>query len=116
MPNTLRGAAAIVGIGELKPERERPNRDTVSLLTEACYLAIQDAGLTKSDIDGLIMEPEIQQTASGFNAVMAEHMGEVLDLFLTKVMRKERRQDEGRSEALRQAKQARRLAVQRLGR
>jgi len=48
--------------------------------------------------------------------VMAEHMGEVLDLFLTKVMRRRRRQDGSRSEALRQAKQARRLAVERLGR
>lgn len=47
--------------------------------------------------------------------VMGEHMGEVLDLFLTKVMRKERRQDGTRSEALRQAKRARRLAVERLG-
>jgi DNA-binding GntR family transcriptional regulator len=48
--------------------------------------------------------------------VMAEHMGEVLDLFLTKVMRKEHRQDGDRLKALRQAKQARRLAVERLGR
>ena len=46
--------------------------------------------------------------------VMAEHMGEVLDLFLTKVMRKEARQGGGRSGVLRQAKQARRLAVERL--
>jgi len=48
--------------------------------------------------------------------VMAEHMGEVLDLFLTKVMRRRRGQGGSRSEALRQAKQARRLAVERLGR
>lgn len=47
--------------------------------------------------------------------VMAEHMGEVLDLFLTKVMRGERRQDGTRSDALRQATQARRLAAERLG-
>ena len=47
--------------------------------------------------------------------VMGEHMGEVLDLFLTKVMRKEARQGGGRSGVLRQAKQARRLAVRRLG-
>ena len=46
--------------------------------------------------------------------VMAEHMGEVLDLFLTKVLGKEHRQDGNRLKALRQAKQARRLAVQRL--
>lgn len=48
--------------------------------------------------------------------VMAEHMGEVLDLFLTKVLRKEPQQDGNRLKALRQAKQARRLAVERLGR
>jgi DNA-binding GntR family transcriptional regulator len=48
--------------------------------------------------------------------VMAEHLGEVLDLFLTKVVRKTLRQDPGRSETLRQAKQARRLAVERLAR
>jgi len=51
MPDTMRGAAAIVGIGELKPERSRPGRNAMSLLAEAAYLAIQDAGLTKKDID-----------------------------------------------------------------
>ncbi len=75
MLDTMRGAAAIVGIGELQPQRTRPDRDTLSLLTEACFAAIQDAGLKKSDIDGLIMEPEIMGSASGFNAVAAEHMG-----------------------------------------
>src|SRR6185436_7899299 len=54
MSDSLRGAAAIVGIGELKPERTRPNRDAMSLLAEAAYIAIQDAGLTKADIDGMI--------------------------------------------------------------
>ena len=47
--------------------------------------------------------------------VMAEHLGEVLDLYLTKVMQQDRRQDVRRKETLRQAKQARRLAVRRLG-
>lgn len=75
MPETMRGAAAIVGIGELKPERSRPNRDPMSLLAEACYLAIQDAGLTKEDIDGLIFDPELTAGTSGFVAKMAEHMG-----------------------------------------
>jgi DNA-binding GntR family transcriptional regulator len=46
--------------------------------------------------------------------VMAEHLGEVLDLFLTKVIRQERPEDRSRSETWRQAKQARRLAVERL--
>ncbi len=46
--------------------------------------------------------------------VMAEHMGEVLDLFLTKVMRKRQQRDGKRLQALRQARQAQRLAVERL--
>jgi acetyl-CoA acetyltransferase len=75
MYDSLRGVAAIVGIGELKPERQRRGRDAMSLLTEACYLAIQDAGLTKKDIDGLVLEPELAIGGGGFNPRMAEHMG-----------------------------------------
>ncbi len=75
MRETLRGAAAIVGIGELKPERTRPNRDAMSLLAEAAYLAIQDAGLTKADIDGMILEEGMAPTGSGYNTKMAEYMG-----------------------------------------
>src|SRR5436309_4618161 len=75
MLDTMRGAAAIVGIGELKPERTRPNRDGMSLLAEASYLAIQDAGLTKADIDGMIMEEGMAPTGSGYNPKMAEYMG-----------------------------------------
>src|SRR5438309_3036700 len=75
MPDTLRGAAAIVGIGELKPERTRPGRDAMSLLAEAAYLAIQDAGLTKRDIDGIIVDEGMIGGGSGYCAKMAEHMG-----------------------------------------
>src|SRR4051794_41118205 len=75
MPNTMRGEAAIVGIGELKPERTRPGRSAMSLLAEAAYLAIQDAGLTKADIDGMILEEGMAPTGSGYNTKMAEYMG-----------------------------------------
>jgi acetyl-CoA acetyltransferase len=75
MSDSLRGKAAIVGIGELKPERNRPGRSAISLLAEAAYLAIQDAGLTKGDIDGMIMEPPLAGGGSGFNPTMAEYMG-----------------------------------------
>jgi acetyl-CoA acetyltransferase len=75
MPDTLRGAAAIVGIGELKPERTRPGRDAMSLLAEAAYLAIQDAGLSKRDIDGMIFDEGMASGSSGYCAKMAEHMG-----------------------------------------
>lgn len=72
---SLRGAAAIVGIYDIKPARSRPDRDIPSLLAEACFGAIRDAGLRKEDIDGMLMEPEFGGSASGLNAKMAEYMG-----------------------------------------
>jgi acetyl-CoA acetyltransferase len=51
---TLRGKAAIVGIGELPTRRTYPGRTTNSLCTEAARLAIADAGLRKEDVDGLV--------------------------------------------------------------
>jgi acetyl-CoA acetyltransferase len=76
MADNLRGTAAIVGIGELKPERTRPNRDSMSLLAEASYMAIQDAGLTKADIDGMIFDPQLEVGGGGgYNPRMAEYMG-----------------------------------------
>ncbi|HEY7709024.1 MAG TPA: thiolase family protein [Candidatus Entotheonella sp.] len=51
---TLRGKTAIVGIGELPTRRTYPGRTTQSLCTEAARLAIDDAGLTKSEIDGVV--------------------------------------------------------------
>jgi 3-oxoacyl-[acyl-carrier-protein] synthase III len=51
---TMRGKTAIVGIGELPTRRTYPGRTTQSLCTEAARLAISDAGLTKSDIDGVV--------------------------------------------------------------
>src|SRR5919106_784124 len=51
---TLRGKAAIVGIGELPTRRTYPGRTTNSLCTEAARMAIADAGLRKEDIDGLV--------------------------------------------------------------
>jgi acetyl-CoA acetyltransferase len=51
---TLRGEAAIVGMGELPTRRTYPGRTTNSLCTEAARTAIADAGLRKEDVDGLI--------------------------------------------------------------
>ena len=53
---SLRGAAAIIGIGELKPERRKPGRTGPGLAMEAARLCIQDAGLRREDVDGLITE------------------------------------------------------------
>lgn len=67
---SLRGKTAIVGIGELPTRRSYPGRSTLGLCAEAARLAIEDAGLRKDDIDGLIVD--------GTNvtpAAMAEYIG-----------------------------------------
>lgn len=53
---SLRGATAIVGIGELPTRRNYPGRSMYGLCAEAARLAIEDAGLRKEDIDGLVTE------------------------------------------------------------
>jgi acetyl-CoA acetyltransferase len=51
---SLRAQAAIVGIGEIPTQRAYPGRSTVSLMAEAAHLALEDAGLRKEDLDGVI--------------------------------------------------------------
>ncbi len=67
---TLRGRAAIVGIGELPTQRAYPGRSMFGLCAEAARLAIADAGLTKADIQGLVVEG-----GSVTPAQMAEYIG-----------------------------------------
>ncbi len=67
---TLRGKAAIVGIGEVPTRRAYPNRTMYGLNAEAARLAIEDARISKDDIDGLVTD------GSGATpAAMAEYIG-----------------------------------------
>ena len=53
---TLRGKVAIIGIGEVKPERRMETRTGIGLAAQAARECIADAGLRKEDIDGLVTE------------------------------------------------------------
>ena len=53
---SLRGRTAIVGIAELPTRRAYPGRSMEGLCAEAARLAIEDAGLRKEDVDGLVVE------------------------------------------------------------
>ncbi|MCH8186413.1 MAG: thiolase family protein [Chloroflexi bacterium] len=53
---TLRGKAAIVGIGEIPTRRSHPGRTMYGLCAEAARLALEDAGLRKQDINGLVTD------------------------------------------------------------
>ncbi len=53
---SIRGKAAIVGIGEVPTRRAYPERTTLGLCAEAARMAIEDAGLHKENINGLVTD------------------------------------------------------------
>ncbi len=53
---SLRGKAAIAGIGEFKPVRYTEGATTLGMLAEVARLAVADAGLEFGEVDGLITE------------------------------------------------------------
>ncbi len=73
MAATLRDKYAIVGVGQ-SPIGEVPEMDSLSLLAVAMKAAIEDAGLTNKDIDGLITRgPDDVYTHH-------QHMGRILGI------------------------------------
>ena len=72
---TLRKAAAITGIGELKPMRQTDGRGALHLMVEAGRQAVLDAGLELHEIDGLLVAPPLQGAPVTFPSMVAEYMG-----------------------------------------
>ncbi|WP_394218267.1 thiolase family protein [Halobacillus trueperi] len=73
MANQLQGA--IIGIGELKPVRYSEGKTTLSLIAESVRLAIQDAGISKEDVDGLLVGPQVGETPQHVPATVSEYLG-----------------------------------------
>ncbi|MFG6150160.1 thiolase family protein [Halobacillus sp. B23F22_1] len=72
---TRRPKGAIIGIGELKPERYSTGKTTLSLIAESVRLAIQDAGISKHEIDGLLVGPQVGETPQHVPATVSEYLG-----------------------------------------
>src|SRR5690625_6635929 len=66
---------AIVGIGELAPQRYSTGSTTLSILAEASIRALQDSGLTPDAIDGLLVGPQVVETPQHVPATEAEYLG-----------------------------------------
>ena len=71
---SLKGKAAIVGIGELQPMKMPPKRTGMGLIAEAAYRAIHDAGLTKGDIDGIMGEPPDGDVGDGYPEMLTQYL------------------------------------------
>jgi len=72
---TLRGAVAIVGVGELPPRRESPGETTLGFIARASALAITDAELKPGDIDGLFVGTQVGETPQHVPATVSEYLG-----------------------------------------
>lgn len=66
--------ASITGISELPPQKDGRGLRTLDLLARAARLAIEDAGLSKSHIDGLLVAPPSEDTAFMWPAQVAEYL------------------------------------------
>lgn len=71
----IRSLAAIAGIGELKPVRRTQGETTLAYIAEAARLAVEDAGLDKDAIDGLLVGPQVGETPQHVPATVAEYLG-----------------------------------------
>jgi acetyl-CoA acetyltransferase len=67
--------AALVGIGELKPERSTYGVTTMELLMRASAEAMADAGVDPGEVDGLLVAPQVGETPQHVPATVAEFFG-----------------------------------------
>lgn len=73
---SLKGAAAVIGIGELKPTKDAPPDTTaLGLMCDAAAEAIADAGLETHDIDGFLCGMAFADAGMLYPASVAEVMG-----------------------------------------
>ncbi|MCP3029861.1 thiolase family protein [Halobacillus sp. A1] len=70
-----RPKGSIIGIGELKPVRYSTGKTTLSLIAESVRLAIQDAGISKGEVDGLLVGPQVGETPQHVPATVSEYLG-----------------------------------------
>ncbi|WP_027796065.1 thiolase family protein [Paraburkholderia acidipaludis] len=70
-----RSMGAIAGIGELKPVRRTEGATTLQFIADAVRLAVEDAGLEKDAIDGLLVGPQVGETPQHVPATVAEYLG-----------------------------------------
>ncbi len=82
---SLRGAAAVVGVAERAPQRHSGDLSVLDLLSGVAAEAIDDAGVARTEVDGLLVHP-VGGLPGFVPATVAEHLGlsptfaEVVDL------------------------------------
>lgn len=67
--------SAIIGISELTPVRYSDGVTTLAFIAESVRLAVEDAGLEKDAIDGLLIGPQVGETPQHVPATVSEYLG-----------------------------------------
>ncbi|GAC1400536.1 MAG: hypothetical protein NVSMB60_14150 [Mycobacterium sp.] len=79
MAGTLTDNVVISGIGQSEIGR-RLGRDALQLTADACIAAVEDAGLTLADIDGLTTYPGASQAGPGFSGASLRDIHDALGI------------------------------------
>jgi acetyl-CoA acetyltransferase len=72
---SLKGKAAAIGIGELKPLKDPGDETPLGLMAKVSAEAIADAGLEKKDIDGFLVGMPFADPGMIYPAAAAERLG-----------------------------------------
>lgn len=71
----LNRSGAIVGAAEIPPRRSTPGITTLEMIARVSRLAVEDAGMIPTDIDGIICGPQVGETPQHVPATVAEYLG-----------------------------------------
>jgi acetyl-CoA acetyltransferase len=82
---SLRGKCAIAGLGATRMGKNYDHSHALGFAIEAVELAIEDAGLSRSDIDGLLVNPGVTWSNTMASFALQQAMG-MRDLRLTSTM------------------------------
>ena len=72
---SLRGCAAIVGIGELAPMADAGEMTTLGMASRVTSQALIDAGFKITDIDGVLAAPDTIMDPLMWGGLVAEYLG-----------------------------------------
>jgi len=81
----LRGAAAIAGLG-ITPQGKVYGTNAIGFAVDAVRLALEDAGLTRTDLDGLLLNPGLTWNDMGMGSFGLSQALGLRDLRLTATM------------------------------
>src|SRR4029450_5803065 len=81
----LRGAAAIAGLG-ITPQGKVYGTNAIGFAADAVRLALDDAGLARTDLDGLLVNPGLTWNDQGLGSFQLQQALGLRDLRLTATM------------------------------